>query len=401
MKILLIIIFSVLFPYTLLLAGTQCQKTAEDYYAQSSQSNWKLFHDHLGNELPAWKVKIISSLFKSYEQNPYFNIRYYKKAGIRISPKSKAEWPKYQDFIPYAIKAPLLVTNAFREAAKLKGLRPGERYVILPGKLILANATQGFFTHLVAVLSFGVLGELLDYVGLAIDSPILRYGKEEDLEEDEIILYITTDVESNAENKPNQLGRELIARQLSRKQWHLDLAFHPFNKFRLKEEIQKFVNARLKGKDIKIKRVITSSHGTSGMIFFDYHGMELEDYAQLLLPLLPYLSDRPEFYFDGCSVASTEEGKEAVNAFAHTLDEKGIYVQANNILQLEGYTRESPVDFQTPLDSITDGLFLIHPFAGQLGDFAMFLMTAVPSAYKNQSGPLVLEPSVYRVDIQP
>jgi len=272
-----------------------------------------------------WKRKIIESIWKGYA-----------KRGYRL-----VDFGEDTVWLPYVLDVPRDLTTTLVTAALAQGLSRGDRYLIIPAKLLITEGVRKFWKNIFFVLSFGLGKHLLNAVGFLTSDFLVEEGNPYSLAEEEIILIIKL-----ADNKSHAGAGGAAASIMAsiiqgvkssspEKFEVLDLS-NDGGETSLWDRVDELAR-KLEQNKKRIKKIIVESHGRPGMIYGDVIGLQdLETFGGLLSPLKPHLAAKPEIYLDGCEIAGSEEGRKTVDAFADALLPEGGFIEAHRFFAPAG-----------------------------------------------------------------
>lgn len=240
-----------------------------------------------------------------------------------------------EGWTPYAFKVPKQIIDGFVTAARSRGLKPGERYLVIPAKTLLSTGIRQFYGNAFMVLSFGGAGAILDMFGLLMSDALVDETDPDELEEDEIIVLIKM-TDPNVREDGNEAGVSSAHQIDSLKKRYpkhfqvLDLT--NFGEGSADERLTR-LKQTLEENGKKVKKIVASGHGLPGLIKSDLMGlMSIPDLAGYLKPLKSHFAPNPELHLTACLIAGEEGARRTLDSVANHLLPPGGSIHANYLV---------------------------------------------------------------------
>lgn len=317
--------------------------------------------------MPNWKKKLVYEIWKKEVEQGImpFDLRSYSLRNRPLDTELK------RAPLPYVLHVPREIANGIIAVAKSEGIKPAQRYIVIPAKTLVTIGVRSFYSNVFMVLALGGTGAILDVMNLNVSNPLLDESDPTELEENEVIVIVKLDTFKNPEeNYPMYLDGgliETIKKESPDKIIVIDLSSDSDSiTDNIELRVTDILKNELKGK--KIKKLIVSGHGTPGRIQGDLLGdVPLNKLLEILQPLRSELQRNSEVHFTSCLLAGNENGRAEVRHFADSMLPIGGKIVVNKLL---GYANGN-INFEGSLaknstsSGFTKTVTLLNPVLGE------------------------------------
>ena len=281
------------------------------------------------------------------------------------------------------------VANAVLAVARSKGLKPADRYLVVPGRMILTGAIRNLEATVFMIVATTYAGQILDRMDIGIQDPLINQTDTGALKQNEVIVIIKMNAkDGNGEGGANAaLGMydDQIIQELKKEDRKHQIIVVDLSKDRAGsdgnpvpiEQVPSYIKSSLTealhGKSsIKIKKVIFAGHGHPGGLSADSGDLEIKDLDKFVDGIKPFLThDEPEIHFDACYVAQSAAAQQSLKDFAEHALPKGARIFASRFevthvpSKLESLVRSGP-DFSES-SPVIKSLTFVNPAFTLLG----------------------------------